>query len=260
MTYELIKLNTARNCLRYVIRAFRIKELYVPYYICSAVRIAASKEDCQIIYYHINTKFEPQGDLPKSAYILYPNYFGVCSDIVNKMDEEYPNLIVDNAHSFFSEPKGIASFNSIRKFFPYLRDGAFLYTKSVLNEIFPDSDYKYELKELDYKDFIENEARLDSENILLMSDCTLNYFNKVDINKEKERILNKFNNCQKKYGQIKISKGDIPYKYPILKKTDAEADTLVKELESEGSTIFRYWHNLPQNFPEYSLYKRLVAI
>ena len=260
MKYELVKLNTARNCLKYVIRAFNIKELYLPYYLCPAIRIAAAKEKCRIIYYHINTNFEPQEKFPSQAFILYPNYFGICTDIVNNLAKKYPNLIVDNAHSFFSEPKGIASFNSLRKFFPKLRDGAFLYTKQTLNEDFKKSSFEYDLKELDYKEICINENRLDLEDILLISDCTMNYFNSLDMKSEKEGLIKHFNDFQDKYGFIKELKEEVPFKYPMLANNKKDADKFVEKLTKQGFTIYRYWNNMPEDFTEYPLYERLVAI
>ena len=118
MSYSVVKLNSARNCLRYIVKAFDIKEIYIPYYLCSAIRLSLSKENCKIHYYHIDDKFYPTCDFKENDFILYPNYFGVCNENVLKLAKKYKNLIVDNAHSFYFEPVGIASFNSVRKSVP----------------------------------------------------------------------------------------------------------------------------------------------
>ena len=81
---ELVYLNSARNCFRYIMKAFKIKEIYIPYYLCSCLRHIAFAEGCKINFYHINLDFSPASTFPKNAYILYPNYFGVCSKIVKK--------------------------------------------------------------------------------------------------------------------------------------------------------------------------------
>lgn len=257
MKYHLIKLNTARNSLRYIIRAFSIKELYVPYYICPAIRNVVNKEHCRIIYYHIDKKFIPQFQFPIDAFILYPNYFGICSDIVLELSKKYKNLIVDNAHSFYSEPIGIASFNSLRKFFPTLRDGSFLYTKKIMDIDIKKDKYSYEPKVLTYEEICKNEHRLDSETIKLISDVTLNAFNGND----REKRIEKFNYWQKRLnGNIRISSNDIPFVYPFFAETKNQADKLVKQLEPEGLTIFRYWNNLPESYPEKIFYTNLVAI
>ena len=117
MTKNLIKLNTARNCLRYIIRAYGIEEIYVPYYICPTIKSAIRKEKAKINFYHVDKKFMPVNDFGKDYFILYPNYFGICSKNVQILSKKYKNLIVDNAHSFYSDSLGLASFNSLRKFF-----------------------------------------------------------------------------------------------------------------------------------------------
>ena len=262
MNYELIKLNTARNALRYVIRAFNINELYIPYYICPSIRNSIKKENCKINFYHIDESFYPTIKFPEKAYILYPNYFGVCSKNVDKLSSEYPNLIVDNAHSFFSEPKGIACFNSLRKFFPNLRDGSFLYTSKTLDEDIVVDDYSYELKILSQEEIIKNEYRLDYENIKIISNTTLNYFKNIDFEKEKQRRFISVQKLKeiydnKNYLSISVDANDFPFVYPFLAKDIIVAEKIVKSLSQE---TYRYWTNLPDSFIEKVFYSRLVPI
>lgn len=257
MEYNLIKLNTARNALKYVINAFDIKELYVPYYICPTIRTAVNKENCKIIYYHIGEDFHPLQKFCNNAYILYPNYFGICSSIVEELSKQYKNLIVDNAHSYYSQPKGIASFNSLRKFFPMLRDGSFLYTKKLSNINIQKDEFEYIPKILSYEELCKNEYRLDYEEIKYISDTTLNSIP----NDEREARLEKFYYWQKRLnGNIKLNPNDVPFVYPYLAKSREEANKIVEELKSENITIFRYWNNMPDSYPEKVFYTNLVAI
>ena len=245
--YKRIELNTARNCLRYLIRLYDIKELYFPYYICPALRISAIKEGCKLRFYHIDLSFKPIVDFPQNAFILYPNYFGVCSNIVNDLEKEYTNLIVDNAHSFYSEAIGLASFNSLRKFFPMLRDGALLYLKN-----FDDME-------------LENQKRLDTEPIKKISQTTFKYFTNINFEKEKEIRLLKFNHWHNKLKKtnllkIKLSDSCVPFCYPYLANEKKQADDLVLELNKQKIEVFRYWNNLPVSFQEKIFYTNLVAI
>ena len=263
--YKLIKLNTARNCIRYVIRAFNIKEIYLPYYLCPCVRSAVFKENCKIIYYHIDKTFKPVVNFPKDAYILYPDYFGICSDIVEKLNKKYRNLIVDNAHSFYSEPKGIASFNSLRKFFPALADGAFLYTTKTIDAEISIDDYIYNPHNLTYEELCKNENRLDSQDIKIISKSSNEYFQCLDIEKEKKFRMDKFKVLHKKYGEsnwldIKINDNIVPFGYPYLLKSKEEADEIVRELNSKGINVFRYWNNLPDIYEEKIFYNALIVI
>lgn len=262
MEYKLAKLNTARNSLCYVIKVFDIKEIYIPYYICPSLRSAVKKENCKIIFYHIDKEFKPATSFPKSAFILYPNYFGVCSKNVDDLALLYPNLIVDNAHSFFSEPRGIASFNSLRKFFPTLRDGAFLYTTKVLDSDFQIDEFSYFQENLSFEELVKNENRLDYQEIKFMSKTTFEYFSQIDLEAEKEIRLKRFYNYHNKFGNenllnINLNKGDIPFSYPFLLQNSKIADEVVLSLEQE---IYRYWTNLPDNFQEKQFYTNLVSI
>ena len=49
---------------------------------------------------------------------------------------------------------------------------------------------------------------------------------------------------------------------PICKKKllRVEHETEAENLEEEGYTILRYWNYLPEDFPEYVLYKYLIPI
>ena len=261
MTYKLIKLNTARNAIRYIIRAFSIKEIYIPYYICPALRSAVFKEKCKISYYHIDSSFSPIQKFPKNAFILYVNYFGVCSDIVNKLADEYNNLIVDNAHSFYSNPSGIASFNSLRKFFPVLRDGSFLYIKSDFDIKFTKDNYFYEPVLLNEKDFLLNELRLNSEDIKYTSDSTLNALYNIDLEKEKQKRIENLQYWQKRFkGIININNNEVPFSFPYFCQTEKVANDIVNQLKNENIVIYRYWNNLPDSFPEKFFYTNLVSI
>lgn len=265
MEYKIIKLNSARNCLRYIIRAFEIGEIHIPYYLCSCIRHSLLKEECKIHFYHIDENFMPVCNFREDDFILYPNYWGICSEIAEKLALQYKNLIVDNAHSFYSTPLGIASFNSVRKFFPEIRNGAILYSSKVLDFDFRIDDFDYEMKKLDYNEIIKNEMFINDSDIEIISKCTANFLDKIDFESEKQKRLSNFYNWHERLKnsnslKINLKKDEVPFCYPYLAKTQNDADILVKELENSGITIYRYWKNLPASFSESVFQKQLVAI
>ena len=134
-----IKLNLARNCLRYAIRAYEIKEMYIPYYICPVIYKVLREEGCRIKIYHIDEKFFPICNFGEKDFILYPNYFGVCFRNVKKLSSLYKNLIVDNAQAFYSPHMGMVSFTSARKFFD-VSDGAYLFGSKKISQKFTKDD------------------------------------------------------------------------------------------------------------------------
>ncbi len=257
-----VKLNLARNCLRYVIKAYCIREIYLPYYICPTVISAIRKENCYIKFYHINEDFSPNTEnIPTEAYVLYPNYFGISAKHVRALSLKYQNLIVDNAHNFYMPDCGLVSFNSLRKFFN-VKDGAYLYTSKLCEENFAPDDYFYEtFDSLTYEDMKENEIRLNNQDIKLISSTTERYLDCINIEQEKLKRLEKFKFFHERYKginelNIELTNADVPFVYPLLSKNDK----IVEELEQEGHIILRYWNTLPDNFEEYRFYRNLIPI
>lgn len=207
----------ARNALKYLITEYNVKEIFIPYYLCDVIRHSVFEAGCKPIFYHIDDNFMPVQDFPLDSFILYPDYFGICSQNVDKLIKIYPKLIVDNAHAFYANPKGFASFNSSRKFLTKNK-GAFLWIGEGVNR------YNLDLKRQEL-------------------------FYKLD------KIYGMTNQLN-----ISIKENDIPFCYPFLASTIEEADDLVKNLEHQGKTIYRYWNNLPKSFNEYKFYSRLVPI
>lgn len=81
-------------------------------------------------------------------------------------------------------------------------------------------------------------------------------------NKIRRIIFDKYHSIYKSSNLLRIDLKDasIPFCYPYLASSIEEADNLVKDLKSQGLTIFRYWNPLPKSFNEYKFYSRLVPI
>lgn len=192
----------------------------MPYYLCDVMRHAAVTHGAKPVFYHIDDGFLPVQDFPHDAYVLYPNYFGICAKNVEKLAKLYPKLIVDNAHAYFEKPSGFACFNSAKKFLP-VKEGANLWIKDVCEECLSSEK----------PDFLRREM-------------FLKYHKKLSDNE-----LN-----------IDISDSCIPFCYPYLALSVEIADKLVEKLTADGKTIYRYWNNLPKSYNEYKFYSRLVPI
>ena len=244
------ELNSARNCFRVIIKSYGIKEIYIPYYICPVMWQACRAENCRVKFYHIDENFVPLEDFEPDEYILYPNYFGICSKQVFELAKKYPNLIVDNAHSYFMNDCGLASFTSYRKFFD-VADGAGLYIKKEIN--LPKDDYYYNSLPKNYDEFVQNEMRLNHKEPEFISDCTKNILNKIGFETERIKRLSKFFELHEKLKSsnklhFELTEFDVPFVYPYLSNSPLNIET------------FRYWSPLPKNFPEYQFYKYLQPI
>lgn len=269
-----IALNSARNALRYIIKSYNIKEIFVPYYTCPVIYKAIEKERCKINYYHIDNDFMPIGDLKKEDFILYTNYFGICAKNIKILARKYKNLIVDNAQAFYMSYYGIASFNSIRKFFG-VPDGSLLFCDKKLNKQFKQSisynKFSHLLKRLDinanygYKDFCRNENMMSKEQIEYMSNLTKLLFNSIDTKQAKKIRLKNFKFLYSKLSKtnklnISLIKEDIPMIYPYLVKN---GNKLREKLIKQKIYVAQYWNGIEYdllNTNEKNMVKNIVAI
>ena len=264
----LIPLNCARNCLKYIVRAFKIEEIYIPFYTCPVIWQTLKKEHCKIKFYHIDENFYPVIKFPQNAYILYNNYFGINSKNVEKFVSEHKNAIIDNAQAFYMPSMGIASFNSVRKFFG-VPDGAFLYTTKHINDNFKiDSSYRLShlLQRLiygydsGYNDFLKNEQSLDTD-IMYMSEFTKKLILSIDIQKPKEQRIKNFNLLHQKLKErnrlrINISDKDVPMYYPFYN----EDSTIEKRLENNNIYVEKLWNSLPTNTVEGKFQEHIMLL
>ena len=251
MKYIKLKLNYARNSLRYIIRTYNIKEIFIPYYLCDEIRHSIVKEDCKPKFYHIDNNFLPIREFKKEDYILYPNYFGICDKNVKILTQKYPLLIVDNAHSYYSEPKGFACFNSERKFHN-VYNGSYLWIQK-------------KGAPLEYEKHIQKELPKENREELIKNIEPLFVEEKQENFNNREFRQKSFKNLHKKYHSKNLLKIDLesansPFCYPFLANSTSEADKLVKDLNENEITIYRYWKPLPKNYNEYKFYSRLVPI
>lgn len=267
---KIIALNTARNCLRYIIRAFEIHEINMPYYTCPVVWQAAQKEKCRINFYHIDENFMPVKEFKENDFVLYNNYFGVCARNVKILEKKYKNLIVDNAQAFYMPKCGIASFNSLRKFFG-VSDGAFLISDKILNENF-ETDTSYQrfshlLKRTDinanfgYTDFCMNEESLNDEPVKFISELTKTIISSIDIEAAKHIRLENFNILSKSLNHknelnLNPDNDDVPMVYPFLVHDKELKQYLIKNKIYTAT----YWNPLPKDYQEGIFQKYIIPL
>ena len=105
-----ISLNTARNCLRYLIKKYSIKEILLPKYLCSCLLDVCFEEKVKVNFYSIDEKFKPRIDeiekkLSVDAYVYIINFYGqLDNEDISNFSNVYNNLIIDNVQSFFLKP------------------------------------------------------------------------------------------------------------------------------------------------------------
>lgn len=257
-----IELNLARNCLKYIIRLYGIKQIFIPYFTCPVVWNAIREENCRVKFYHIGEDFLPMTRFDKNDYILYANYFGINSKNCKQLSSIYPNLIIDNSQAFYGENYGKISFNSLRKFFN-VQNGAYLYIDSVSDENFEMDYLNLEpiFMQKNYEKFLKNELILNEEKeIKTISPKIQKEMSKIDFENDKKtrlELYQKYSQKFDKYNRIKLKfeKSDIPYCYPFSTDDDGIKNSII----FNKLILLQMWQNFPQNFVESKFLNDTIA-
>lgn len=279
-----LRLNTARNCLEYILLARDYRKVYVPYYTCEAVYEPFRKPgiSCRMEFYHINEQLDPASlpQLKEGEAFLYTNYFGLKQQTVERLASIYGNrLIVDNSQAFYDMPlAGIDTFYSARKFFG-VPDGAYLYTDKFLEDYHGaeiETDRSYDrmqalLKRIDlgaekgYMDFQDVERSLCEQPIRRMSKLTEAILCTVDYGRVRKIRRNNYNilACGLLHEQIiclKLYDEAVPLCYPFFTKSTE----LRKRLIENRIYVPTYWSNVIESCIndriEYKLSKNVMPI
>lgn len=246
-----LRLNSARSCLRLLVRAMGIQTMWVPRFTCPVVWEALEAENCAIKFYSITDKLMPTEEIPNDEYLLYTNYFGICGRNVHELEKKYPRMILDNSQSFFASPSGIASFCSPRKFFG-VPDGGYLMGISEIPDLPQDFSYtrfNHLLKRIDlgaqsgYEDYRKNEDLLDRQPLGQMSHLTRRLLEGIDyatcIKKRRKNywcLHQKLGNINEFRADI-LEESDVPMIYPLLFHKKSLRSALIEH----GIFTATYW-------------------
>lgn len=253
-----ILLNTARNCLEYILKAKKIKKIFISKYNCEVILEPLKKCGVKYEFYSIDKNFEviEKINLKDGECLLYVNYFGLKDNYIKKLVKEYSKkLLVDNSQSFYSSVENnISTFYSPRKFFG-VPDGGCLYVDKHLTQEFEvDCSYNkfsHLLKRTDlgaefgYNDFKINDKLLNDQNIKAMSNITKKILNSLNYEKIKTIRLENFKYlhsvlCNKNELKIKPENISCPMVYPFL----INNETLREKLIDNKIFIATYWPNI----------------
>lgn len=271
-----LKLNSGRNALWYIIKAYYVKRIYLPFYICDSVLEPIKDIKIDYEFYSIDENFEPilNVELKRNEFILYVNYFGIKDDSIDDLSNKIENLIIDNSQAFYSPIRKPPTFYSPRKFFG-VPDGAYLYTDEYL-KLEMDQDVSFEkclylLKRLDlssnegYEDYRKVEEEFSHDPIKKMSKLTQRILSSINYKKVKNIREQNFQYLHKKLkdlNELKITLKNLngPLKYPFL----IDNENLKNYLIQNKIYVSTYWQEvLPRvekNTIEYYLTKYLVPL
>lgn len=263
---EALKLNTARNCLAYLIEKKKIVSIALPKFLCDSVSQVCRERGVEILYYSINTNFEPVDvNLKDGMWLYVVNYYGLIDNAcILEIKERYNNLIIDNVQAYYQEPvKGIDTIYTCRKFFG-VPDGALLYSDLELDEkLVQDCSYermhhllgRYEKDASDfYKEYVEAENLFMLQPIKKMSKLTYNLLHAIDYDRVKSTRIENYQYLKQELAdinQLHLRQSiDCPFAYPLLIKN---GNAVRKALQQKKIYIPTLWPDVLQNCKESDL-------
>ena len=255
---NVLRLNSGKNCLEYILRCRNYSKVYIPYYTCDIILKPFQKLGIAYDFYHINIHLELSKDIQLNSgeALLYTNYYGLKQHYTEKLAKKYGNsLIVDNTQAFYSKPlEGIDTFYTCRKFFG-VPDGAYLYCdvayRGNLEQSTSYNRFEHLLKRIDlsaedgFGVYHENEDHLGSQPVRAMSKLTQRLMCSIDYNEVARRRRANYELLHKTLGSenhLKLPFDDdaIPMVYPYL----SSAKELRKKLIDNKIYVARYWPNV----------------
>lgn len=201
---DLIRLNTSRNALEYILIVKGYTKVYFPYFTCEVLLEPLKRLGIPYQFYQLNKRLEPILDFEPgpTECLLYTNYFGLKQEVLKDLKAVFSNLIIDNAQAFFSRPlSDTTTFYSCRKFFG-VPDGAYLqldtddrlllekdHSSHRAGHLLQSIDYGIEQA---YASFTDNEASLKDDDIKYMSSLTRALLRSINYRECKNRRIENF--------------------------------------------------------------------
>jgi len=272
----MIALNSGRNALVHVLRNTDFRRIFVPHYLCDTVYKALEGIEIAVARYPIRAGFEPilPDRLEPEDVILHVNYFGIHDSVVTLLEQQLPNLIVDQAQALYAPPRGLAAVYSPRKFIG-VPDGGLLATEIPLST--PDerelsaNRCGHLLQRIDsgaesgYSDFVEHEQGFNGRPVRWMSELAERILNSVDHNSIMARRRANFKRLHAALhdqNELDLHPGerDVPMVYPFI-----PSECSVRErLRQHGIYCAQYWPEIQERGDtpsfERDLVDRLVAL
>lgn len=248
-----VALNCGRAALEYLIRAKKIKKLYIPYFCCDSVAQPCRRCEIAYEYYRIDPSFRPVFNikLKEDEWLYLVNYYGQLDNKeLQSYKERYGNVIVDNAQAYFQRAlDGVDTIYTCRKFFG-VSDGAFLYTDKLLGDLEQDESFErihYVLGRFErgasefYQESAKNNALFQSEPLKKMSKLTDNLLRAIDYDLVKKIRNENFRYLHDKLGshnRLKLTMPEGAFMYPLYLDGGSE---IRRELQSKKIYIPTLW-------------------
>ena len=259
-----LKLNCGRACLEYLIRAYNIKRIWLPGFLCDSVFDKCRQLSVDIETYSLGDDFSiPLLNPGPDDWVYIVNYYGQLNDgIIKGIHQRFKNIICDYSQSYFQLPlEGVPTIYTCRKYFG-VADGAFLYTSKVLNDILEIDmsmdrlGYLFGRYEKDassyYDEFKENDEKFKDQPVRLMSRITENMLRGVNyeyVSSSRSDNWNTLHDILGKYNKLSLCIPKGPFAYPFYSE---KADAIRLELKNKKIYIPVLWPNVLEDNSEMS--------
>lgn len=272
-----IALNCCRNALAYLLRARRVKKLWIPKFICDSVTGVCEQEGVPYTLYGVGMDFRPSEEiqLVDGEWLYFVNYYSQFdNDQIAEYVQKYGRVIVDNAQSYFQPPiPGVDTLYTCRKYFG-VADGAFLYTDARQEEEFPlDESFermrfllgRYERTASEfYGEYAANNELFAAEPIKRMSKLTRNLLHGVDyarVERVRQENYAYLHGSLSVFNELKLSDRPGTFMYPLLLKNGTE---IRKRLQAEKIYIPTLWPDVfevcREDETEYQMAKDILPL
>lgn len=271
-----IALNSARNCLAYLIETRDIKKIALPKFLCESVTDVCNKNNVEIHYYSIGKDFLPiEYKYNENEWLYLVNYYGqISNNQIEGFKKKYKNLIIDNVQSYFQMPiQHVDTIYTCRKYFG-VPDGAFLYTDFLIKREleydkssrrmihllgrFEESANKY------YSNYTENEELFTHLPLLKMSKLTDNLLRSLDyewIKKVRNQNFSFLHNEFSDLNKLDLKIPNAPFMYPLYLSNGFEVRKKLQKKEIYIPTLWADVFALCQESDlEYDMAKNILPL
>ena len=270
-------LNCGRNCLAYLIEAYGIKKIRLPYFLCSSVKNLCGRYGTEVTFYNIDGTFRPviESPLADDEWLYIVGYYGqLTNEEIAEYKRKYGRVITDNSQSYFQYPaEGVDTLYTCRKYFG-VPDGAFVYSgKAPDRELPRDESFerihyilgRYERTAGEfYKESADNNKFFANEPIKRMSKLTENLLRSFDHKRIITRRTENFTFLHDRFGELnrlKLTTPEGAFMYPLYLENGAEVRKLLQQEKIFVPTLWGdVFESCDEGSLEYDLAKNILPL
>lgn len=259
---DIARLNTGRAAIWHAARCLGARTVWLPVYQCDTVREFLRRKGMQLRFYHIDESFNPTDLTPREdEAVVLVNYYGVMSRArMEALARPYAKVILDCSQAFFAPPaEGRMNVYSARKFVG-VPDGAYVlgpdaerftaeygqgYSSDTALFLLQRIEYGCEGKA--YRSRMENESRIDREDVLKMSALTRALLDGTDYGPVRDRRRKNFEAAHRLFSPINqidptmyYDDSCVPMVYPFVYEDDGLLARMLENKHFQG----RWWSYL----------------